>query len=142
MQPSNLPPPSFPDRKRAEEEIFRIYSNRAIKVLQKKSIGQKNLGPFEGKSRREIRDMLGIEGKSVEEVRTMKPFVLDSKEDIQKMFGTGLSSLINKLSLGIASFQAGNTSVKLKKEIQTIAVFLLKAELISKEQRKKIQKIK
>ena len=40
------------------------------------------------------------------------------------MFGTGLNSLINRLSLGIYSINAGNTSAKLKKEIQSIADIL------------------
>ena len=60
-----------------EDEVYRIYSERAKKVLQKKSMGQKNLGPFAGKSRRQIRDML-------EEVQQMEWFANDSKEDIQK----------------------------------------------------------
>ena len=85
-----------------------------------------------------MREMLGIEGKSVEKVRKMKPFATDSKEDIQKMFESGLSSLINRLALGISSLHAENTSVKLKKEIQSIADQLLKSEIIFKEQRKKI----
>ena len=104
-----------------ETEIKRIYSNRAIKVLQKESIGQKFLGSFAGKSQRQMREMLGIKGKSIEEVHKMKPFVNDSAEDIQKMFRSGLSSLINRLALGIFSLHAGNTSVKLKNEIQSIA---------------------
>ena len=72
----------------------------------------------------------------------MKWFTDDLKEDIGKMFGSGLTSLINRLYLGISSFRAGNTSVKLKKEIQTIAELLLKSQIISREQRKKIHKIK
>ena len=55
------------DKNMVEAEIKRIYSERAKKVLQKKSIGQKELGPFAGKSRRQMREMLGIEGKSFEE---------------------------------------------------------------------------
>ena len=115
-----------------EDEVYRIYSERAKEVLQKKSIGQKNLGPFAGKSRRQIRDMLGIEGKTAKEVQQMEWFADDSKEDIQKMFGLGLNSLINRLYLGIASLHAGNFSAKLKKEIQTIADHLLKSEFISR----------
>ena len=72
------------DKKKVEAEIKRIYSNRAISVLQKKSIRQKNLGPFAGKSRKQIREMLEIEGKSVEEVHKMKPFANDTKSIIQK----------------------------------------------------------
>ena len=58
------------------------------------------------------------------------------------MFGSGLSSLINRLALGIYSLHAGNTSVKLKNEIQSIADQLLEAKLISKAQRKKILSLK
>ena len=86
--------------------------------------------------------MLGIEEKIAKEVQQIEWFADDSKEDIQKMFGSGLNSLINRLYLGISSLHAGNTSAKLKKEIQTISDLLLKSEIISREQRKKIQKIK
>ena len=119
-----------------KDKVYRIYSERAKKVLQKKSIGQKNLGPFAGKSRRQMRDMLGIEGKTAEEVQQVEWFADDSKEDIQKV----LNSLINKLYLGISSLHAVNTSAKLKKKIQTFADHLLKSEIISREQRKKFRR--
>ena len=51
------------DKTQVEIEVFRIYAERAKKVLQKKSIGKKKMGPFTGKSRKEIRLMLGMEGK-------------------------------------------------------------------------------
>ena len=46
------------DKNQVEDEVFRIYSERAKKVLQKKSIGQNKMGLFTGKSRKEIRNML------------------------------------------------------------------------------------
>ena len=54
----------------------------------------------------------------------MKHFDRMKESDLKEMFGLGLDSLINRLSLGIASINAGNTSVKLKKEIQSIADIL------------------
>ena len=57
------------NKTQVENEVFRIYSERAKKVLQKKSIGQKKMGPFAGKSRKDIRKMLGMEGKNPEEIK-------------------------------------------------------------------------
>ena len=51
------------DKNQVEDEVFRIYSERAKKFLKKQFMGQKNMGPFTGKNRKEIRNMLGIEGK-------------------------------------------------------------------------------
>ena len=56
--------------------------------------------------------------------------------------GLGLNSLINRLSLGISSIYAGNTSLKLRKEIQSIADILFQNNILSKEQRKKILSLK
>ena len=79
----------------------------------------------------------------------MAPFADDSEEDIKKkMIGMGLVAsgsplrLINRLSLGISSIFARNTSVKLRKEIQSIAGILFQNNIISKEQRKKILSLK
>ena len=72
------------DKNQVEDEVFRIYSERAKKVLQKKSIGQKKMGLFTGKSRKEIRNMLGMKGKKPGEIQQMPLFVNDSAEDIRK----------------------------------------------------------
>ena len=72
------------DKNQVEDEVFRIYSERAKKVLQKKFIGQKKMGPFTGKNRKEIRNMLRIEGKKPEEIKQMPLFADDSEEDIKK----------------------------------------------------------
>ena len=100
------------------------------------------MGPFTGKSRKEIRNMLGMEGKNPEEIKQMPLFAKDSEQDIKSMIGTGIDSLINRLSLGISSVFAGNTSVKLKKEIQSIADILFQNGILSKEQRNKISVLK
>ena len=62
------------DKTQVEDKNFRFYSERAKKVLQKKSIGQKKMGPFTGKSRRQIRNMLGMEEKKPEEIKQMPLF--------------------------------------------------------------------
>ena len=124
------------DKTRVENKIFSIFAKRAKKILMNQPIGQKRLGDFTGKSRKQIRDMLGIEGKTPEEIQQMTLFADDLKEDIIKMTRSRLTSLIDRLNLGISSLHAGNTSVKLKKEIQSIADRLLEAKVISKEQKK------
>ena len=130
------------NKTQVEDEVFRIYAERAKKVLQKKPIGQKKMGPFTGKSRKEIRLMLGMEGKKPEEIRQMPLFAKDSEGDIKFMIGTGADNLINRLFLGISSIFAGNSSVKLKKEIQLIGNILFQNGVLSKEQRKKISSLK
>ena len=130
------------NKTQVEDEVFRIYAERAKKALQKKSIGQKKMGPFTGKSRKEIRNMLGMEGKNPEDIKQMPLFTKDSEQDIKSMIGTGWHSLITRLSLGIASIFAGNSSLKLRKEIQSIADILFQNGVLSKEQRKKISFLK
>ena len=103
---------------------------------------KENLGIFISLSHRERRNVFGFEGKSVDEINKTKPFDKASKSDIKKMFGLGLNSLINRLSLGISSINAENTSIKLKKEIQSIAGILFQQKIISKSQRKKILSLK
>ena len=53
-----------------------------------------------------------------------------------------LNSLITRLSLGIASIHAGNTSAKLRKEMASIADILFHNNILSKEQKKKIRSLK
>ena len=72
----------------------------------------------------------------------MPLFTEDSEQDIKSMIGTGIDSLINRLSLGISSIFAGNTSLKLRKEIQSIADILFQNGILSKEQRNKILSLK
>ena len=86
--------------------------------------------------------MLGMEEKNPEEIKQMPLFAKDSEQDIKSMIGTGIDSLINRLSLGISSIFAGNSSVKLKKEVQSIADILFQNGALSKEQRKKISSLK
>ena len=95
-------------------------------------------GFFLGLSHKERKKYLGLEDISTAEIRKMKPFDKISESDIQKMFGTGLSSLINRLSLGISSINTGNTSVKLKKEMASIVDILFQQKVILKAQRKNI----
>ena len=54
--------------------------------------------------------------------------------------GTGISidSLINRLEIGLGSIKAGNSSLKLRKEIETILNLLHANKIISSEQRKKL----
>ena len=88
--------------------------------------------------------MLEMEGKKPEEIKQMPLFAKDSEDDIKSMIGTGIDSFITRLSLRIASIpiQAGNSSVKLKKEIQSIVDILFQNGVLSKEQRKKISSLK
>ena len=119
-----------------EEAMYRvydIYTERAKMVLaagdRKSIIGQKGLGPYEGKNNREMREMI------------------EKFEKGKTKFGSGLklpsiSTLINRLSLGISSIFAGNTSVKLREEVRYIANLLHKKGLISSEQKKKVMSLK
>ena len=127
---------------RIEDKVFRIYRKRAKKILKNQPIGQKKLGLFAGKSRSQMRRMLGMEGKTPEEIQQMEWFADDSQKDIKKMIGSGLNSLIDRLYLGIPSLHAGITSVKLKNEIKTIADQLFKAKVISQEQTNKVLSLK
>ena len=56
--------------------------------------------------------------------------------------GQGFGDLTKRLSLGISSVFAGNTSVKLRKEIYAIAKMLHKQGTLSKEQLNKVLSIK
>ena len=118
---------------RAREKVYEIYTERAKKVLEKgnkkSAIGQKELGPYDGKSNEEMREMI------------------DEFEKGKIKFGSGLqlppiNTLINRLSLGISSIFAGNTSVKLREEIRSIAKLLHKMGVISKEQKNKVLALK
>ena len=112
----------------ARYEVRKIYTERAKKVLEKgdrkTAICQKGLGPYEGKSNKEMRAMV------------------DEFEKGKKQTGTGFNGLINRLSLGISSIVAGNTSIKLRKEIQAIAKLLHQNGIISKEQKNKVLSLK
>ena len=57
-------------------------------------------------------------------------------------FDTQIRSLVSRLSLGISSIFAGNSSVKLREEMKVIAELLFNQGIISKEQRKKVLSIK
>ena len=112
----------------AEYKVYEIYTRRAKKVLEKgdrkTAIGQKEIGPYEGKSKEEMQAMI------------------DKFKQGQTKTGSGFNTLINRLSLGISSIVAGNTSVKLKKEIKAIAKLLHKQGIISNEQKNKVLYIK
>ena len=118
---------------KAREKVYEIYTERAKKVLEKgdrkSAIGQKELGPYDGKSNEEMREMI------------------DEFEKGKIKFGSGLqlppiNTFINRLSLGISSIFAGNTSVKLREEIRSIAKLLHKMGVISKEQKNKVLALK
>ena len=118
---------------KAREKVYEIYTERAKKVLEKgdrkSAIGQKELGPYDGKSNEEMREMI------------------DEFEKGKIKFGSGLqlppiNTLINRLSLGISSIFAGNTSVKLREEIRSIAKLLHQMGVISKEQKNKVLALK
>ena len=113
---------------RAREKVYEIYTERAKKVLEKgdkkSAIGQKELGPYDGKSNEEMRAMI------------------DEFEKGKIKFGSGFNDLINRLSLGISSIIAGNTSIKLRKEIRAIAQLLHQKGVISTEQKNKVLSLK
>ena len=113
---------------RAREKVYEIYTERAKKVLEKgdkkSAIGQKELGPYDGKSNEEMRAMI------------------DEFEKGKIKFGSGFNGLINRLSLGISSIIAGNTSIKLRKEIRAIAQLLHQKGVISTEQKNKVLSLK
>ena len=113
----------------ARYKVHEIYTDRAKLVLaagdRRSVIGQKGLGPYEGKSNREMREMI------------------DDFEKGKTKFGSGsLGALINRLSLGISSIFAGNTSLKLREEIRAIANLLYKKGMISSEQKNKVLTLK
>ena len=84
-----------------------------------------------------------MKGKRIADIKQLPQFKNMEENQLRETFGTGLlSNWVNRLSLGIASIYAGNTSIKLKKEIQRIADRLLEANVISQEQRKKISSLK
>ena len=124
----------------AQAEVDRIYQKRRESVAS--DLEKRKPGKFSGLSHKERRNFLGFQGKSLDEIGRTKPFDKSSSSDLKNMFGTGLSSLINRISLGIASIHAGNTSVKLRKEIQSIADILFQQKVISKAQKKKILSLK
>ena len=118
---------------KAREKVYEIYTERAKKVLEKgdrkSAIGQKELGPYDGKTNEEMREMI------------------DEFEKGKIKFGSGLqlppiNTLINRLSLGISSIFAGNTSVKLREEIRSITQLLHKQGVITKEQKNKVLSLK
>ena len=114
---------------KAKEKVYEIYTERAKKVLEKgdkkSAIGQKDLGPYDGKSNEKMREMI------------------DEFEKGKIKFGSGfINTLINRLSLGISSIFAGNTSVKLREEIRSIAKLLHQIGVISKEQKNKVLSLK
>ena len=116
-------------RQKTEDRIEEIYQKRRKNVghdLEKRIPG----GYFLGLSKKERQKYLGFEDKSAKEVHKMKDFNNFSESEIKNMFGMGLDSLvgfvsplrlINRLSLRISSINAGNTSIKLRNEIQSIA---------------------
>ena len=117
------------DIEQARYKVYEIYTERAKKVLakgdRKTAIGQKELGPYEGLSNREMRKMISEFEKGKEQT------------------GTGfIDPLINRLSLGISSIFAGNTSVKLREEIRSLAQLLHKQGVITKEQKNKVLSLK
>ena len=113
---------------KSREKVYEIYTERAKKVLEKgdkkSAIGQKELGPYDGKSNEEMRAMI------------------DEFEKGKIKFGSGFNGLINRLSLGISSIFAGNTSIKLREEIRSIAKLLHQMGVISKEQKNKVLSLK
>ena len=113
----------------AKEEVKAIYDERAYDLLQGKSMGKKKLGPYEGKNRKQIREMLGMP---------------ESAFPAPKKTGKGLKpeDLIQRLTLGISSIYAGNTSLKLRKEITSIAKLLFKSGILSQAQKNKILSLK
>ena len=124
---------------KAREKVYEIYTERAKKVLEKgdkkSAIGQKDLGPYDGKTNEEMREMIDEFEKGKEQTGTglqlpvLRPF-------------PPINTLINRLSLGISSIFAGNTSVKLREEVRAIANLLHKAGIISSEQKKKVLALK
>ena len=106
----------------AKYKVYEIYTERAKKVLEtgdrKTAIGQKEIGPYEGKSKEEMQAMI------------------DKFKQGQTKTGSGFNTLINRLSLGLSSIVAGNTSAKVRKEIKAIAKILHAQKVISKEQKK------
>ena len=114
---------------KAREKIYEIYTERAKKVLEKgdnkSAIGQKELGPYDGKSNEEMLAMID-----------------EFEQGKKAQSGTGFNTLVNRLSLGISSIVAGNTSIKLKKEIRAIAKLLHQKGVISNEQKNKVLSLK
>ena len=114
----------------ARYQVRKIYTERAKKVLEKRdrktTIGQKGLGPYVGKSNKEMRAMIAEFEKGKGKAQT----------------GSGFTSLVNRLSLGISSIVAGNTSIKLRKEISSIAKLLHQKGIISKEQKNEVLSLK
>ena len=112
-----------------------IYTERANDSLEKgkSAIGQKHLGPYEGKSQSEM-------AKMIEEFSKKTP--PKTGKGLEGLRGQGFGDLIKRLSLGISSIVAGNTSVKLRKEIYAIAKMLHKQGTLSKEQLNKVLSIK
>ena len=117
----------------ARYKVYEIFTDRAKLVLEagdrRSVIGQKGLGPYEGKSNRERREMIERFEKG--------------KQTGSGFAGSGsIGALINRLSLGISSIFAGNTSVKLREEIRSIAKLLHKMGVISSEQKNKVMALK
>ena len=125
----------------AQEEADAIYAIRAHDlVVHGISPGKKQLGPYTGKSHKEIRQMLGI-------AQEPGQFTPPTKKKTGKGFSPrsslqSLPSLIQRLSLGISSIFAGNSSLKLREEVQAIAQFLFKNGILSQEQKNKVLSLK
>ena len=127
---------------RAKAKVEEIYEKRRNSVRD----SRENRVPFHrfaGLNHRERRDYIGMKGKRIADIKQLPQFKDMEENQLKETFGTGfISNWINQLSLGIASIHAGNTSIKLKKEIQRIADRLLEAKVISQKQRKKILSLK
>ena len=116
---------------------YEIYTGRAEEVLTRgrKSIGQKSLGPYEGKSNNKMREMIDKFRSGQAKPKT------GSGAERAAGFGS-LRSLIQRLTLGISSIFAGNSSLKLREEVKAIGELLFKHGIISKEQKTKIMSLK
>ena len=76
----------------------------------------------------------------LQKLQKLKPFDRMKESALKKMFGFGLVPLIKQVGLGIASIQAGKTSIKLKNEIQNsvfkMSLSILLDSAIAKQQNK------
>ena len=58
-----------------------------------------------------------MKGKRIADIKLYPQFKDMEENQLRETFGTGfISNWVNRLSLGIASIHAGNTSIKLKKK--------------------------
>ena len=127
---------------RAKAKVEKINEKRrnSVRASREKKVP---FNHFAGLNHRERRDYIGMKEKRIADIKQLSQFKDMDELTLKETFGTGfISNWINRLSLGIASINAENTSIKLKKEIQQIADRLLDAKVISQEQRKKILSLK